>query len=393
MASKKTIHWLSNSDAAGGVLLIVASLVAVTLANTELSGIYREILRLPVVVKIGLFEISKPLFLWVNDGLMAIFFLTVGLEVKREILQGQLSRPDQIFLPAIAALAGVVVPALIFVAVNRHDPHGIHGWAIPSATDIAFAIGIFSLFGRSLPVSLKLFLLAVAIFDDIIAIFIIALFYSERLSGFSLSIAVLGVTILFSLNRCRVRKISFYILTGIVVWAAVLKTGIHATIAGFLLAWFIPLKLHNQYNRPMLPSLENNLNPWVAFFILPMFAFVNAGVDLRSLGWEGLMAPITAGIFLGLFVGKQLGIMSVCWLCIKTGLARMPAHASWSQLYGVTVLAGIGFTMSLFIGSLAFEGDTGSIEDKVKLGVLTGSILSAVLGGIVIRYSGNKADA
>lgn len=381
---EKVFRALADSNTAGGILLIVASVLAMVFANSGLSGIYNEVLNLPLVVAIGGFEISKPLVLWVNDGLMALFFLMIGLEVKREILEGHLSELNQVVLPGIAALAGVVVPALIFAALNREDSFAIRGWAIPSATDIAFALGIFSLFGRHLPQSLKMFLLSVAIFDDIAAILIIALFYSGELSTLSLMVAGFGLVALFILNRLRVAYISIYILVGLVVWAAVLKSGVHATLAGFAVAWFIPIKVRNQYEYPMLPALEHNLQPWVAFFILPFFAFVNAGVNLTGIGLDDLLAPVTLGIIAGLFLGKQLGIMGVSWICIRLKIARMPERANWTQLYGVSILAGIGFTMSLFIGGLAFEGDSTGMADKVKLGVLVGSLLSAVLGAVIL---------
>lgn len=388
----KVFRAMAHSETAGGILLIVAAALAMIFANTQLSDAYNGVLNLPVVVAFGTFEISKPLLLWVNDGLMALFFLLVGLEIKRELFEGHLSELNQVVLPGIAALAGVLFPSIIYSFLNWSDPLAIRGWAIPSATDIAFALGVFTIFGRHLPLSLKLFLLSVAIFDDIAAIVIIALFYSHELSELSLIVAALGLTGLFVLNRLRVARISLYILVGLVVWAAVLKSGVHATLAGFLVAWFIPLKQHNQYDHPMLPSLEHNLQPWVAFLILPLFAFVNAGVNLRGVGLNSLMEPVTLGIIAGLFFGKQLGIMSVCWIGIKMKIARLPDKASWSQLYGVSLIAGIGFTMSLFIGSLAFEGDTGGMADQVKLGVLVGSLLSAICGAVVLTVTRKRHE-
>ena len=376
-----------HSDTSGGIVLIAAAFVALIFANSGLNSVYSGILNLPIVIAAGSFDISKPLFLWVNDGLMALFFLLVGLEVKREFLEGSLSEPSQVVLPGIAALAGVVFPALIYAAFNWGDAYAIRGWAIPSATDIAFAIGIFSLFSRHLPISLKMFLLSVAIFDDIAAILIIALFYSQDLSFLSLLVASVGTVCLFVLNRLHVRYVSAYMVIGIVIWVAVLKSGVHATLAGFLIAWFIPIKLTNQYDQPILISLEHDLKPWIAFCVLPIFAFVNAGVDLRGIGFDTLMTPVTLGIIVGLFIGKQLGIFGICWLSIKLKIAKIPEGATWRELYGVCVLAGIGFTMSLFIGSLAFEGDGTELTSHVKLGVLTGSLLSAICGAIILIRS------
>lgn len=384
-----TIHKWFKHDAAGGIVLVVAALLAMILANSPLSGLYNGVLEIPVAVKFGAFEIAKPLLLWVNDGLMAIFFFLVGLEIKRELLEGHLSSPAQIVLPGVAAIAGIVFPALIYVWFNIGDAVAVNGWAIPSATDIAFALGVFVIFGKSLPLSLKLFLLSVAIFDDIGAILIIALFYSQDLSTLSLTVALAGLAVLFVFNRLKVQKQAMYILVGVVVWAAVLKSGVHATLAGFALAWFIPLKLKNTDGHAMLPHLEHSLHPWVAFFVLPIFAFANAGVKVLGVTTEELFNPITLGIAAGLFVGKQIGIFGTCWLVVKAGWASLPTGTNWRQLYGVTLLCGIGFTMSLFIGTLAFEEQGLSYQLSVKVGVLLGSLLSAVLGAFVL--ASNKA--
>lgn len=383
-----------DHDALSGVLLIAAAVLALIFANTRLQGVYYGTLDIPIQVSFGDFIINKPLLLWVNDGLMAIFFLVVGLEVKREMIEGSLSSFDQVLLPAIGAVAGIAIPALIYWVINSEDPMSVRGWAIPSATDIAFALGLFSLFGKSLPLSLKLFLLSVAIFDDIGAIVIIAIFYSSELSTTSLIVASWGLIVLFAFNRMKVSKVAPYLLVGTVVWVAVLKSGVHATLAGFAIAWFIPLYQTNDNGLSLAKELEHDFHPWVAFFILPIFAFANAGVSLTGLGLDAFMNTTTLGIILGLFIGKQIGIFGACWLAIKIGLARLPNGATWGQLYGVCLLCGIGFTMSLFIGSLAFEGIEGNYSDSVKLGVLAGSLLSAIVGSIVIkRYSaaGNKA--
>ncbi|KZX75370.1 sodium:proton antiporter [Oleiphilus sp. HI0009] len=383
----KVFREMVQHDAAGGVLLICAALLALIMANSGINMFYSDFLNMPVVLQLGGFEIAKPLLLWINDGLMALFFFLIGLEVKREILEGHLSSKDQIILPGIAAIAGIVAPALVYVFFNTGDEVGLRGWAIPSATDIAFALGLFSLFGKSLPLTLKLFLLSVAIFDDIGAIVIIALFYSADLSGLSLSVAGFGLVGLFILNRLKVRAQAAYIIIGVVVWAVVLKSGVHATLAGFIVAWFIPLNVKTEHGHSMLKQMEHGIQPWVAFFILPVFAFANAGVNLVGIGVEDLFHPVTMGIALGLFVGKQIGIFGVCWLAIKSGITSLPKGTTWLQLYGVCILCGIGFTMSLFIGSLAFEGMDAAYQESVKLGVLLGSLLSAVMGSIVIVKS------
>ncbi len=386
----KKLQALLHHEAAPGLLLMIFSALALILANSPALTLYDRFLAIPVVVSLGEFAINKPLVLWVNDGLMALFFLLVGLEIKREIFEGRLSSWDQVMLPGLAAVAGIAVPALIFSALNHSDPIGSKGWAIPSATDIAFALGIFSLFGKRLPLSLKLFLMSVAVFDDIGAIIIIAIFYSQDLSTPSLGIALSGMMVLTLMNRWRVPYLAAYMLVGTIVWVSVLKSGVHATLAGFALAWFIPLNVKNAHGERMAPSLEHALHPWVGFFILPLFAFANAGVSLLGVSIETLTNSVTLGIALGLFVGKQLGIFTLCWLAVKSGVARMPEGANWSQLYGVAVLCGVGFTMSLFIGSLAFEAEGLAYQTQVKMGVLIGSLASAILGGAVILAS-NKS--
>ncbi|QOL25087.1 Na+/H+ antiporter NhaA [Thalassotalea sp. LPB0316] len=385
--TKEHFRQMIQHDTLGGLLLVLAASMAMLVANSGLSDIYNDFLALPVAIKFGSFEIAKPLLLWVNDGLMAIFFFLVGLEVKREIIEGHLSSIEQIILPAIGAIAGIVFPALFYVWFNWGNPEAIIGWAVPSATDIAFALGVFSLFAKHVPLSLKLFLLSVAIFDDIGAIVIIALFYSQDLSTLSLTVAAIGLVVLFVLNRCNVRYQAAYLLVGVVVWAAVLKSGVHATLAGFALALFIPLKVKNEDGNPMLLNLEHNVQPWVAFCILPLFAFANAGVSLAGLEFADLLHPVTLGVIAGLFVGKQLGIFGACWLAIKLGFAKLPEGANWQQFYGVSVLCGIGFTMSLFIGSLAFEGSGTGYFNQVKLGVLIASIFAALWGGWMIKLS------
>ncbi|MGQ8365638.1 Na+/H+ antiporter NhaA [Glaciecola sp. 1036] len=384
---KKLIH----HDAAGGIILVFAAALAMLMANTPLNSFYNGLFNeTHIVVMVGPLEIDKPLILWVNDGLMAIFFFMVGLEVKREILEGHLQSREQIVMPAIGAIAGIIMPALIYVAFNIDEPIGINGWAIPAATDIAFALGVYSLFGRVLPVTLKLFLLSVAIFDDIGAIIIIALFYSAELSTLSLIIAVVGLCILFIFNRLKVKSQGMYIIVGVIIWAAVLKSGVHATLAGFAMALFIPHNGKNRSGQIMLHHLEHKLHPWVSFAILPIFAFANAGVTLVGTTADQVFNPIVIGVMLGLFVGKQVGIFGACYLAVKSGFAKLPAGVTFQQLYGASILCGIGFTMSLFIGSLAFETASPDYLNSVKVGVLAGSIISAILGGIVISKSAKK---
>lgn len=377
-------------DSAGGILLVLMAAIAMLLANSPLASFYNEFLEMPVQVRFGELDISKPLYHWINDGLMAIFFFLVGLEIKREILVGHLSSLSQVVLPAIAAISGIVFPALIYYLFNRHDQIAVTGWAIPSATDIAFALGVLSVFGNRIPISLKLFLLSVAIFDDLGAIIIIAIFYSTDLSVLSLAIAGTGLVALFLFNKFAVRKQAAYIIIGIIIWVAVLKSGVHSTLAGFAIALFIPLELKNTDGYPMLPHLEHSLHPWVSFLILPLFAFANAGVSLAGVSVNSLLNPVPLGIAAGLFAGKQLGIFGTCWIVIKLNLAKLPDQATWLQFYAVSIICGIGFTMSLFIGSLAFETESAGYLVEVKLGVLVGSLLSAILGSILIAKSQKK---
>lgn len=383
----KVFRQMIQHSAAGGILLVFAATIAILMANSPLAFIYENFLSIPVTLAAGDFVIDKPLLLWINDGLMALFFFLIGLEVKRELVDGHLSSIDQVALPAIGAAAGVIAPALIYAYFNGGDAIAARGWAIPAATDIAFALGVLSLFGNRIPISIKLFLLSVAIFDDIAAIIIIALFYSAQLSMLSLIIAAIGLSVLFLMNRMAVQHQSVYVLIGIIVWAAVLKSGVHATLAGFAVALLIPLKTDNERGEPMLKAMEHNLQPWVAFFILPLFAFSNAGVNLTGITISEIFNPITLGIAFALFFGNQFGIFGACWIAIKLGIAKLPAGSNWQQLYGVATLCGIGFTMSLFIGTLAFEHLEPSYLNSVKIGVLAGSIFSALLGSYIIHRS------
>ncbi|MDA1057836.1 MAG: Na+/H+ antiporter NhaA [Proteobacteria bacterium] len=376
---------LIQSPLVAGALLMAMAVLALVMDNSGLSWLYDRLLTLPVSVQIAAFEIDKPLLLWINDGMMAIFFFLIGLEIKREMVAGHLTQVDQVALPGIAAAGGVFVPAAIYAAINWSDPIAIDGWAIPAATDIAFALGVLMLLRDRVPVAARLFLTAVAIFDDLAAIVIIAIFFTADLSLVSLSIAAAGMAALFIANRAGVMRPAVYILIGLVVWASVLKSGVHATLAGFATALFVPLrpgKSGGHVESP-LEKLEHGLQPWVAFVILPVFAFANAGVSLEGLTFSSLFEPVTLGILLGLFVGKQVGVFGAAWLAIRLGLAKRPEGVSMGVLYGVSILCGIGFTMSLFIGGLAFEGP--DMARGVRVGVLAASLLAAVFGVVVLR--------
>ena len=372
-------------ESAAGIILFLAAILAMVAENSAARDWYDALLNTPVEIRVGAFEIAKPLLLWINDGLMVVFFFLIGLELKREVLQGELSNPSQIVLPVAAAAGGLFVPALIYIALNWGDAMALKGWAIPAATDIAFAVGVLSLLGTRVPHALKLFLLTLAIADDLGAITIIAVFYTADLSLTSLIIAGGAIAILYMFNRRGVRTIVPYILVGLVLWAAVLKSGVHATLAGIVLALFIPLRIKSENGRSPLEELEQDLHPAVAFAILPIFAFANTGVSLDGVTFSSLLEPVPLGIAAGLFLGKQLGVMAAAWMVIKLGWAHLPSGTRWRELYGVAVLCGIGFTMSLFISSLAFEqGATGFVADD-RLGILCGSTLSALLGYAVLR--------
>lgn len=374
-------------EAASGILLIIATCLALIANNSPLSGFYRDFLNTRVVFAVQELVISKPLELWINDGLMAIFFLLIGLEVKKEVLQGQLSRPSQVILPSVAALGGMLVPAVIFWLFNHNDPQAHSGWAIPMATDIAFSLGILALLGRSVPVSLRLFLMTLAIIDDLGAILVIALFYSGNLSMEALGLAVICLAILIVLNIFNVRSLGLYLIVGIVLWVCVLKSGIHATIAGVVLAFTIPLKVPARENgNPPLIKLEHALAPWVAYFILPLFAFVNAGISFATITMDHLFSAVTLGIVLGLLVGKTIGVFGFTWIIIKLKLAKLPDDANWLLVLGVAILCGIGFTMSLFVGALSFPAGNEYIGID-RVGILVGSFLSAVIGYCVMRFA------
>lgn len=371
-------------EATGGVVLGIAALAALIVSNSPLHQFYEDFRRIPGTVDIGgVLVLSKPLLLWVNDLWMAVFFFLVGLEVKREFVEGELASRSQAVLPAVAALGGMVMPAAIYALINLGDATALRGWAIPAATDIAFALGIVMLLGPRVPLSLKVFLTAVAIIDDLGAIVVIAVFYTADLALPVLLTGLAGAAFLFALNRAGVRRADVYIAVGLIIWVCVLKSGVHATLAGVLTALAIPMRRHD--GSPLAEKLEHGLHPWVSFLILPMFAFANAGVSLAGMTPASLLAPIPLGIAAGLVAGKAAGIFGAAWLTIRAGYAQMPAEATMRQLFGVCVICGIGFTMSLFIGSLAFEGLDPSYETQVKLGVLAGSIVAGALGALILR--------
>ena len=380
-----------KSDTTAGILLVIATIFALIMQNSPLSSYYNSFLHTPVAVKFGAFEIAKPLLLWVNDGLMAIFFFLIGLEVKREVIEGHLSSISKVILPIIGAIGGMIVPALIYIAINGKDAFALNGWAIPTATDIAFALGILSLLGNRIPESLKIFLMALAIIDDLGAIIIIALFYTSELSALSITVAAISLIILFIMNRLKVTSKAAFILVGIILWVSVLKSGVHATLAGVALAFMIPLKLKTKDGRvfSMSKEMEEGLHHWVTFFILPLFAFVNAGVNLQGISFEDMINSVPLGIMLGLFLGKQLGVFGFSVAAIKLGFAKLPKDSSFKELYGVAVLTGIGFTMSLFIDSLAFD-DTQIYNYADKLAILIGSFASGVVGYIILRNISKK---
>ena len=377
-----------NNDTAGGVLLIFAAIMAMIIANSPLSPYYNMLIDIPVRISVGDFEIAKPLLLWINDGLMALFFLAVGLELKREIIEGELSDPKKIILPLLGAIGGMIIPAMIYIAFNYKDPIAMNGWAIPTATDIAFALGILILLGKRVPIALKLFLASLAIFDDIGAIVIIALFYTSELSTTALFFSSLVILLLYIMNKRGATEITTYAILGLILWVAVLKSGVHATLAGVILAFFIPLKVKCKGEdkvRSPLKQLEKDLDRSVTFLIVPLFAFTNASVVLSDVTLDSLLHPIPLGVALGLFLGKQIGIFGFCYLGVKFGIAHLPQGINWRLLYGISLLAGVGFTMSLFISSLSFEKTGVNLLFDERLGILIGSILSGVSGYLVLR--------
>ncbi|MNU45263.1 Na(+)/H(+) antiporter NhaA [compost metagenome] len=372
-------------ESASGIILILAALLAIGLANSALAEHYQSFLNTQVQVRIAALDINKPLLLWINDGFMALFFLLVGLEVKREMLEGALSSRVQATFPAIAAVGGMLAPALIYAFFNYEDEVTRAGWAIPAATDIAFALGVMALLGKRVPTSLKVFLLALAIMDDLGVIIIIALFYTQQLSLTALAVGIVATLTLLWMNRRGEDRIGLYMLVGLVLWVAVLKSGVHATLAGVIVGFMIPIS-GKRYASP-LKHLEHVLHPWSAYLILPLFAFANAGVSLDGIQLSDLLSPVPMGIILGLFIGKPLGIFTVSWLSVKLGIAQLPSGVNFKQIFAVSILCGIGFTMSMFIASLAFEHGGLDYGSYSRLGILVGSTLAAVIGFIALRIS------
>ncbi len=388
----QTLRNFLKLESSSGLLLMGAMALALLCANTSLAEIYHGFLRTPVSVQVGTLGLAKPLLLWINDGLMAIFFLLIGLEVKREVLEGELTSLSQVALPGIAALGGMVVPSLLYVWINLANPSVLQGWAIPAATDIAFALGVMALLGKQVPNVLKVFLLTLAILDDLGAIIVIALFYTVELSVLSLVLASIAILGLIVMNRLGVTRIAAYMVVGVFLWICVLESGVHATLAGVVLAFAIPLRVLDEQGNSPLRHLEHSLHPWVTFGILPLFAFANAGVSLGGLTLAELLAPLPLGIALGLLVGKPLGIVGFSWVGMRLGLVRLPSGVSWKQFHGTAALCGIGFTMSLFIASLAVKANGPEVFDAARIGVLIGSLGSAVGGYLLLRQSARVSE-
>ena len=370
---------------AAGILLLLAAIAAIVVENSFLSDSYSKLLHSSISFKISNFAIDKDLHHWINDGLMAIFFLLVGLEIKRELIQGHLSTRQQFSLPAVAAIGGITVPAIIYISLNFGNDVTTNGWAIPTATDIAFALGVVTLLGDRVPISLKVTLVAIAIIDDLMAIIIIATFYTSDVSIYYLLLAAVATSVLFLLNKKQINKLSPYVILGILLWMFVLKSGIHASLAGVLLAQFIPLNSKDSSSHSPLQNLEHSIAPWVNFSILPIFAFANAGVSFSGMKLNLLWDPVTLGIILGLFFGKQIGVMLFTYVGSLLKVCKLPSDISWAQYYGLSLVTGIGFTMSLFIGSLAFTDP--EYQTSVRLGVLIASLLAGILGYLTLRIT------
>jgi NhaA family Na+:H+ antiporter len=372
-------------ESTAGLLLLTAAIAAMLVANSPLASIYDDLLETTVAVQFGALEVNKPLLLWINDGLMAIFFFLIGLEIKREVLEGELSSFKQVILPGMGALGGMIVPAAIYAWLNWNDPASLDGWAIPVATDIAFALALLGVFGSRVPTALKVFLLTLAIFDDLAAIVIIALFYTGDLSTAALIVGGAALTLGFIMNRTGVTRLSGYLLLGIVLWIAVLKSGVHATLAGVLIAFCVPMR--DQQGQSPLRRLEHDLHGPVAFAILPIFAFANAGLSFGGMTMSDLNHPVTMGVILGLFLGKPVGIMLFVGLTVGLRLVKLPDNINWLQILGVAFACGIGFTMSLFIAGLAFEHGSGDYFKGDRLGIVLGSVISALVAYLLLHLA------
>lgn len=374
-------------ESAGGILLMVSAVIAMIVANTGIAPLYDLLLKTPVEIRVGPLEIAKPLLLWINDGLMAVFFFLVGLELKRELMEGELSDMGKVILPAIGAVGGMAVPAAIYAWFNWGDATAMKGWAIPAATDIAFALGVLALLGSRIPRSVKVFLTSLAIFDDIGAIAIIAIFYTSKISFTALAVVAACIPVLAIMNRKNITSRSPYILVGIIMWTAMLKSGVHATLAGVILAMFIPMRSRENPEFSPVTSLEHDLHTVVAFVILPIFAFANAGISFTGMTADQFLHGVPVGIALGLFAGKQAGIFIFCLVAIKVGITALPRGMTWSVLYGTAALCGIGFTMSLFIGSLAFEETGVNLLFDERVGIIAGSLVSGITGYLILRFT------
>ncbi|MDD1779776.1 Na+/H+ antiporter NhaA [Enterovibrio sp. ZSDZ35] len=381
-------------DTAPGIILIATAFAALIIANSPLAPAYLTLLDMPIHIKIGALDIEKNLLLWINDGLMAIFFLLIGLEVKRELIQGALRTKSRAMFPVVAAVGGMVVPVLVFVMFNIGNPESMQGWAIPAATDIAFTLGVLALFGKQTPVSLKVFLLALAVIDDLGAVIIIALFFSSDLSLVSLAVAVLASATLFYMNAKGVARLTGYLLVGAILWVAVLKSGVHATVAGVILGFAVPLRIKHHRVRSPLRYLEHGIHPWSSFAILPLFAFANSGVPLDNFSFGMLFEPLPLGITLGLLLGKPIGISAACYLAIKANVASLPKGLDFSHIMAASILCGIGFTMSIFITTLAFPGaESHALVDLSRVAIFIGSILASVIGYLALKHTLRQRSA
>ncbi len=384
----RRIREFMETESASGVVMIIFALFAILVANSQFASIYKEFISSPISFGFQDSTVTEPLKNWVKDILMVFFFLIIGLELKREMCEGFLSKRDQILLPLFAAAGGMLVPALIFLGLNYNSAGTIHGWAIPSATDIAFALAILTLFGKGIPPAIKIFLLAVAIFDDLGAILIIAVFYNAGLAVMPLILAAGGIAVLALLNRAHISVITPYMLVGIFLWFCFYYSGIHTTLAGVIVGLAIPMRDHDYKYHSPVNACMHFLHPWVSFIVLPIFAFTSAGVDLKGLSLSSFLEPLPLGIALGLFFGKQIGIFGTSWLLIKSKMVSMPDSTGWRHIYAVSIIAGIGFTMSLFIGMLAFSEP--HLQEMVKVGVISGSLLCIIFGVMVLKIVTKK---